>query len=161
MKSIGCLVLAVFLAGCSYAFPPEVREQVDSTVTAASIFRDPDALRGRTVMLGGDIIRCANEKSVTYLEVLEKPLDSYGRPEDVDESAGRFLIVYEGFLDPSVYLPGLQISVAGKVMGVRRGSIGDYRYDYPLIKSEAIHLFGQPGGFPVRFGIGVDVGGTF
>lgn len=44
------------------------------------------------------IIGAKNLKEGTLIEMVQKPADMERRPKDVDESDGRFLALYEGYL---------------------------------------------------------------
>ena len=64
----------------------------------------------------------------TLLEVLQKPLDATDRPLDTDRTEGRFMALYEGYLDPAVYSKGRQVTLAERVLGTRTDTVdwGDY-----------------------------------
>lgn len=160
MKSIFGKLLAisyaiVFLSSCAHVVPQEIRREVDRGLTPQQIFKEPDAHSGKTVMLGGIILAVANTKDSTYIEVLEKPLSSTGKPLDTDESRGRFMIRYDGYLDPAIYTKGKSLTVVGALSGTIPGKIGEMEYKYPLIVSKNIYLFERTREIPVRFGIGI------
>jgi outer membrane lipoprotein len=75
------------------------------------------------------------------MEILQKPADIEGRPRDVDESDGRFLALYKGYLDTAIYSREREVIVAGKVMGKRVLPLSEVVYTYPLISIKEIHLF--------------------
>jgi len=92
-------------------------------------------------MLGGSIVQTSNLPKFTELEVLQKPLDSSDRPEDVDTSAGRFLIRCNRFLDSAVYAKGREVTVAGEVKGKESKPLDQINYTYPVIGCNEIHLW--------------------
>lgn len=149
------LISTLLFSSCGHVVPEELRNQVDRAVTSEILFKDPEAHKGKTVMLGGLILATANAKDATYIEVLERPLDGRGRPEDTDLSRGRFMIKYEGYLDPAIYTKGKLITAVGEVSGVIPGKIGEMEYKYPLITSKNLYLFEKSRDIPVRFGIGI------
>ncbi len=149
------LLIASHIAGCAHVIPKELRQQVDKTITREEIFKNPDALKGKTVILGGVIMSISNLEDKTYVEVLESPLDSYGKPGNIEESKGRFMVLYEGYLEPAIYSTGKRLTVFGEISGKKSGSIGERTYDYPLIKAKELYLFKPEREIPVRFGIGI------
>jgi outer membrane lipoprotein len=149
------LLMSALLLGCAHAVPPETRRTVDPGVTPEMLFQDPGLLRGKTVMLGGVVISSKNTGEGSYLEILERPLDSRGRPRDVDVSSGRFLIFSEKYLETAIFSQGREVTVVGEVAGTERRSLGEGQYTYPLIKSKEIYLFSPRQRFPIRLGIGV------
>jgi outer membrane lipoprotein len=149
------MVIIISLFGCAHVISKELRERAYGEPPEPVLFRDPDAFKGRIVILGGVIVSSMNTEEGTYIEVLQKPLDYRGRPEDTDVSFGRFLILYKGYLDTAVYSQGREVTVAGEVMGKKVQPLGEIQYPYPLIKSNELHLIEPRYGFPIRFGIGI------
>lgn len=143
------------LLGCAHVISKELREKADEEISFAALLKDPDRYAGRFVILGGIIASSLNTEEGTYIEVVQNPLDSRGRPEYSDVSGGRFLILTEGYLDSAIYSQGKRVTVAGKVIGKRVRPLGEIQYTYPLIKSSEIHLFTSSYGTPIRFGIGI------
>jgi outer membrane lipoprotein len=135
---------------------PGLRDKVDKSAVPSLLFTDPDAFRGKIIILGGIIVDAKNTKNGTVIEVVQKPLDSRGRPLHSDRSLGRFIILYEGFLDTAIYSPDRAVTVGGEVMGKKIRPLDEIEYSYPLIKSRELYLL-KPGyrSFPIRFGIGL------
>ena len=155
MKKILILFILVFCLGCAHVISEETRSQVDKDVSYALIFKDPDALKGYIVIIGGIIIESKNTQEGTYIEVLQKPLDYRGYPKDTDVSYGRFIIIAKNYLDTAIYVRGRQVTVAGEVLGKKMLRLDEIEYPYPLIRSREIHLLDVYSGFPVHFSIGV------
>jgi outer membrane lipoprotein len=155
MKRFFLLLVVMSLFGCAHVVSEELREKAYGEPPEPVLFRDPDVFKGRIVILGGVIVSSMNTEEGTCIEVLQKPLDYRGRPEDTDVSFGRFLILYEGYLDTAVYSQGREVTVAGEVMGKKVQPLGEIQYPYPLIKSKELHLLEPSYGFPIMFGIGI------
>ncbi|MDI6890948.1 MAG: Slp family lipoprotein [Thermodesulfovibrionales bacterium] len=155
MKRFLLILTIISLFGCAHVVSKEIRETVDKELTTPALFKDPDAYKGRVVILGGVIVSSTNTEEGTYIEVLQKPLDYRGRPEDTDISYGRFIIFFEGYLDTAVYSQGREMTVAGEVIGKKVCPLGEIQYPYLLIKSKELHLFKPRYGIPIRFGIGI------
>jgi outer membrane lipoprotein len=133
--------LAVLLAGCATAFPPEVMRGVDTRVTAEELGRDPLAHRGERVIVGGEILATQPRPGETRIELLARRLQDDHSPERSDRSPGRLLLRSPDFLDPAVYAPGRRITVVGTVTGAEEGKIGELPYRYPTIAAERIRLW--------------------
>ena len=137
----GLTLLALAVVGCGHVISETVRQQADPTVSFSALRANPEAFVGRTVLFGGQIVATHNTPEGTSLEVVHKPLDSYGRPSFTDYSEGRFMAVCDRYLDPAVYSTGRYVTVAGRVLGARAGKIGELPYTYPLVSCLEIHLW--------------------
>ena len=51
-----------------------------------------------------------------------------------DRSAGRFIAVIDGFLDPALYAEDREITVSGVVEDAVTRKIGDYDYTFPRVR---------------------------
>jgi len=161
MKRFLLLLTIISLFGCANVVSKELRDKAYGEPSASTLFKDADEFKGRIVILGGVIVSSANTKEGTYIEVLQKPLDYRGRPEDTDTSYGRFIIFSEGYLDSAVYSQGREITVAGEVMGRQVRPLGEIQYPYPLIKSKELHLLEPRYDIPIQFGIGIGIWHAF
>ena len=141
-RFLGTMVALLFLfPACAPAISKGMKDQVDKNLRFREVFSNPDAFTGRVVMWGGVIIEAKNQKEGTLLEVLQKPLDWVGQPQEGDESEGRFLALHEGFLDTALYAKGREITAAGEIRGKRVQPIGEVEYNYPLLSAREIHLW--------------------
>ncbi len=149
--------MIVLIASCSPPFPLHIMERVDKRVSFVDLHKDPESYKGKWVMLAGVIVDSITEKDgTTYLEVVQKPTDSQGRPLKTDESGGRFIAISKQFLDPAVYQGGREIAVVGEVVGDSVRPLGGMSYRYPVLAIEGLHLW-EPSYGP-RYEIGVGVG---
>ncbi len=155
MKRILFLALILSLLGCSHVISSTIRERIDPSISEKEIFRYPDRYVNNTVILGGIIVTSINTNDGAYLEVIQKPLDYYGRPLDTDFSLGRFLILHRGFLEPDIYCQGRMITVAGEIGGTVIRPLGEIDYTYLLINSKELHIFVKRPRVHFQFGIGI------
>jgi outer membrane lipoprotein len=146
---------AVLLCGCSSPFAKELLGQVDPAVSFAGLLRDPERYRGSVVMLGGTIVAVRNLKEGSEVEVVQKPLDGEGRPEQTDETGGRFLAVVPQFLDAAVFQRGRSITLIGAAEGARTQPLGEIEYRYPVLTAKQVHLWPPSAGPWFSIGIGV------
>lgn len=133
-------------------------QQVDKSLTYAALAADPDAHRGRTVLLGGAIVKTTPKTGETEIEVIQKDLTSGGEPLITDTSAGRFLVVVDRFLDPDIYKPDRRLTVAGEVQGSQVRQLGETDYRYPVLLARDLHLWAVQYPRPVRLIWGVGGG---
>ncbi len=131
----------VWVTGCSHVISKDILKDIDTKTRFADISRSPESYRGKTVLLGGVIVKTTVKKDGTLLEVYETRLDRTGEPKNPDVSQGRFLGHYNGFLDTEIYRKGRKVTIAGKVEGEQSQKIGEIDYRYPFIIIREIHLW--------------------
>ncbi len=134
-------VIALIIQSCTYAISRDMYAKADRTITFEMLLTDPDALKGKTMILGGTISQITNTKKGTILEVEEKPLDYWGKPKRTYRTGGKFLVVYPGVLNTFVYAPGRQITLAAEIEGTRSKSLGETEYSYPVVVAKEMKLW--------------------
>ncbi|HWF60781.1 MAG TPA: Slp family lipoprotein [Nitrospira sp.] len=123
----------------SLGIPLELENEIDRTVRFADLQQAPSDYVGRTIMLGGTVIKGKRTKEGTELEVLQRPTGEEGRlTEDRLRSEGRFLAVRETFLDPASLPEGTPITVIGTVKGVTTRQLDESDYVYPVLEVKHI-----------------------
>ena len=136
------IIMAVFWSsGCAHVISEDVLQAVNTEVEFAELLKSPQDYQGEVVLLGGIIVSTKNKAGGTLLEVYQTEMDSGGKPIDVDESQGRFLALYEGFLDSAIYRKGKKVTIAGIVSGERVMKIGRVDYHYPYLVVKELHLW--------------------
>ena len=76
-------------------------DKIDVNVTAQELFKDPQKYYGKTVVLGGVIIKIENLETKTRIEVLESPLSSSLKPEkDLEKAGADFSLISKAFPTP-------------------------------------------------------------
>jgi outer membrane lipoprotein len=135
----GLIAVSLSLWGCSVV-PVQVREEADQSISLRELQRDPDAYLGRTVLLGGMIIKTTVlMDDGTELQVLQKPLGRRDIAIETSQTEGRFIVSYPGHLDPGVYQPGRYITTAGQVIGSVYVKVGEAEQRLPIIHSRFPH----------------------
>jgi outer membrane lipoprotein len=163
-------VLAVFLllsslGGCASDVPLAIREPPADNPTLADVQTNPTAFVNRRVRWGGVIRSMRSAENRTEVDILAKALRTDGRPEPGVVWLGGFLASSDGFLDPTVYSAGREVTVYGVLHNVVVRNIGTQPYPYPLVKADQLYLwteeseYGPDGGYPpFHFGIGFGIG---
>ena len=152
------LIFIALLISCATA-PKFDTKNIELSLTPQQVINKPAAARGKAVIWGGTILDIRNLEKETQIEILAYPLNTSHRPLTDKKPLGRFIILHTGYLEPTTYAQGKQISVLGKVSGTRSGKIGDTRYTYALIKSQQLHLWSKESETQTffHFGIGIQL----
>jgi outer membrane lipoprotein len=127
--------------GCAHVISEPMRQQAQPLVSFAELRTNPEAVKGHTVILGGEILQTNNLRDGTRIEILQRPLSGSETPRLTDTTGGRFMAFCNEYLDPAVYAPQRRITIAGRVQGSYLGKVGEVDYMYPLISCDEIHLF--------------------
>lgn len=153
--------VALLLGGCAPVISKQTLATVDRGLEFNEVIREPDAYAGRSVVFGGTILGVENMDGRTVVEVLQERLNSQLKPVDPEESAGRFLVEFDGFKDPVIYSTGNRLTAAGEITGVERRKLGKATYAYPVLKPREHYLWGpRPYDPGPRIGIGIGLGYT-
>jgi outer membrane lipoprotein len=153
-------VLVALLAGCA-STPEFDTSQVDASLTPQRVITEPEASRGKVALWGGTILDTQNLRDSTRIEVLAYPLDGSKQPKLENKPLGRFIIQHAGFLEPTTYAQGRQLTVLGSVSGQQSGKVGETSYSYPVISGRQLHLWPQSSSSNrsnVHFGVGIGIG---
>lgn len=142
LARLGLVLLPLLLAGCA-SIPAAIDVDLpdDNAPTLEQARQQPDAARGETVRFGGQIAAVDNRSETTLIEVVGRQLGRDGRPAADGASRGRFLAVFEGFLDPAVYEQGRQLTVVGELDGTEPRKVGEHSYPYPRVRVRGHHLW--------------------
>ena len=147
----------MLVMGCAAGISQQSRSKVTYTGSFSALQKTPDVYKSEVIILGGRIIKTKASSLLSELTVLQLALGSSGRPENLDQSEGRFIVQTNQLLDPAVYQKDMLLTVVGTLKGSKVLSIGGFEYTYPLVELIEIKLW--PKGMQIRpiilFGIGV------
>jgi len=135
------LVLIFISSGCLRAISTELRAQVKDEINIKQAIENAKTYQGKMVIWGGVIVKAENLKEGTLLEIVQKPVTSEKRPRPVDQSDGRFLALYEGYLDVAIYSEGREVTVGGRLKELTEKLLGEIEYTYPVVSAEEVHLW--------------------
>lgn len=154
-----CIAMAsLLIAGCAPVISSRALRQVDQSLSFERLLEDPEAYRGKTVLVGGTIINIRNFPDRALITVLQRPLGFRNKPTSEDISGGRFILYVPGFLDPAIYHAGRKITVVGSVLGKEVRPLGEIEYTYPVIHKEELYLWPATEYMSVHFGVAVGTG---
>lgn len=145
MKRFPVLSLLVLLSACASQVPVAIRAPLPGApdVQSARTTTTPE-LVGKRVRWGGVIAGIENHKQDTWIELVDRPLESDGRPLDTDRSGGRFIARIAGFLDPAIFAKGREMTVTGVLAEFINRPVGDYPYRYPVVAADNYYLWAKP-----------------
>ncbi|MBL8038264.1 MAG: Slp family lipoprotein [Nitrospira sp.] len=119
--------------------PLGLEQEIDSTVRFTDLKAAPSEYIGKTVMIGGTVIRAKRTEAETEVEVLQLPTEKDGPlSDDRLRSEGRFLAVRSAFLDPASLPQGTPITVIGTVRGETTRPLDESDYTYPILEVKHI-----------------------
>ncbi|HTG00513.1 MAG TPA: Slp family lipoprotein [Nitrospirota bacterium] len=134
--------LVLMLAqGCTYAISRDMVDQADKALTFEMLQADPASYKGKTIILGGVIAHITDTKKGTMLEVIQKPLDLWGKPKRTDRTGGRFLLITSVHLNTLLFTPDREITVACEIAGMRDYFPDELEYSYPVVLSKELKLW--------------------
>ncbi len=120
-------LFSVFISGCA-------------TTSTSTVSHGPSIAEAREasdtnvdIRWGGEVIKINNHSDYTLVELISRPLNKSGKPNQSDSSEGRFLVRLNEFLDPENIKPGRRITVWGNLREWQTNKIGEYDYLYPVV----------------------------
>jgi outer membrane lipoprotein len=145
MKKIFLITVAsLMFSSCAPVLDRQLMNEGVRNVPFSQLREAPDAYRGKIFILGGLIVETRFTGKGSQIEALSLPVDSYGYLKETEHSMGRFLAIYpseRGFLDPLVYEKGREITLAGEFLEIRKGTIDEMEYAYPVFEIKQIYLW--------------------
>jgi outer membrane lipoprotein len=137
---IGLLLLVfALLGGCASQVPDAVRKPTGEPLSVLQAQASAEALRGKRVRWGGEILSVSNHPRHTDIVVLRRGLYNDGEPRPDGGEAKRFVARIEGFLEPAEYAAAQRLTVVGTLAGLLSLPVGEYDYPHPLVRVENFH----------------------
>lgn len=127
------------LQGCATPLPDTLSKPAPNDPGIGNVRANLTPNLNKVVRWGGTIASIQNQAKDTLIEVVERSLNSSGRPKMSGPSGGRFIAKVTQFLDPEEFDKGVQITIHGVVTGSETRKIGDHHYLYPLINVQTLH----------------------
>jgi outer membrane lipoprotein len=153
--------VVALLSACAPVISKQGLRELDPEITFQKLLKDPDRYKEKVVLLGGQIVSTTVKEGETWVEVLQKPLNSQQEPEETDVSYGRFLVHFMDFRDPAIYSGERKITVLGEVQGKKVMPLKEMDYTYPVLIPRESHLWKPETSSGPFFHFGIGVGGVF
>jgi outer membrane lipoprotein len=138
MRIIFLLVAALLLSACA-SMPEALVGSETVSEDFAQWQQNPD--QAQQLRLSGVIARIDNLETQTRIEVVNLPIQSAGKPSLSVEADGRYVIYFDGYLEPLTYAQGRLLSVLGEANGTEKGMVGEYAYEFPVLHASGLHLW--------------------
>ena len=138
------LSVAIFLSACAPVLDRELMREGTRDVSFDRLREVPNEYKGKLFILGGLIVNTRLTEQGSQIESLYVPVDSHGSLKEGARIQGRFIAIYpkaKGLLDPVVYKKGMDITLAGKFVELRKGKIDEMDYDFPVFEIRQIYLW--------------------
>lgn len=147
MKTLLVLLFPLLLlSGCAHIISEKSLALADRSITFGSLRTNPDAYKGKFVILGGLVTGIKRVPEGFQLEVVEYRLDSEEMPDTSANSGGRFLVILPPDVGPATFKPGMLVSMGGEVVGKAVKPLEGVEYTYPVLVVKEIHILGIPPG---------------
>ena len=143
MVRLFLLVAVLTLGACASQVPEPIQTAPAGAPPVAEVRPDPERFVGSEVRWGGTIASVENRADDTVVQIVARELSDSGKPQADDRSSGRFMAVFDGFLDPVVYAQGRRLTVTGEIVGSRAQKVGEYEYRFPVVEVDAAYLWPQ------------------
>lgn len=135
------MLLILNLQACSSHIPTQISQPVINEPSLDSVRLNLTEFIGQKVRWGGTILATENGQNTSLVSIVAFPLNAQGRPVQSGESMGRFIASIDDFLEPLVYSADRQITVTGSILRTEPRKVGDYTYNYPVIKVDNYYLW--------------------
>lgn len=131
------IILSIFaLSSCT-----TIPEQLKGDYTSLTADSTSESNLQTQVRWGGIILETRPEDNFTCFEILSRQLEKSMRPENADQSLGRFIACKPGFYDPEVFKKEREVTVVGKVIHMDVRKVGDFDYNFPVVDIEFMSLW--------------------
>jgi starvation-inducible outer membrane lipoprotein len=108
-----------------------------------TLLQEIDSRIGESVTLGGYMLDVRTTDNQTRIVVLQAPLGGRGKPQSEDKTQGRFLVVYQGTLNPNDVARRGRVTVTGTVLGTAHEQIANCPDPCLKIESSRLHVWPQ------------------
>jgi outer membrane lipoprotein len=137
------IVASLVLVSCAPVLTRNVMQSGTKDVRFSEIKQYPVLNKGKLFILGGIIVKTTLTNEGSLIEAIYVPVNSLGYLKSYGTTNERFLALYKGttLLDPLIYSEKREITVAGEFIEIRKGTIGEMDYMYPLFEIKEIYLW--------------------
>lgn len=139
MRLSGLIAVVLILGGC--ASVPDDLATAEGQPLLSFTDAKTTAATQQMARWGGEVAAVRNLAHGSQVEVVQFSLSSNGFPMKSDNSAGRFRIETEAFIDPAIYKEGRRVTALGQFDRIEPGQIDEQTYNFPILKAEDIHLW--------------------
>lgn len=110
-------IFVLFLAGCSSHIPKQISTAPTNDLQLYDVQNQIEKHSNKEVRWGGELVSVENSNQSTLIEIVQYPLNHYGKPLINKDSQGRFVAETNEFIDPVVYKKGTLLTFSGTLKG--------------------------------------------
>lgn len=145
---MAAIPLVLLITGCTHIISDQSLERADRSIGFSELRKNPDAYRGKFIILGGVVTGVKKVRGVVQLEMMEYPLDSGEMPDISARPGGQFLVILPPGIGYASFQPGMMVTMAGEVVGAEVKSLENVEDRYPVLVAKEIHIvIRSPGGY--------------
>lgn len=127
------VILLTALTACSNV-PKQIKSPPADDVQLNQVIANKELVASQPVRWGGEIVEIENTDDVSLIQVVQFPLNHYGKPQLNKDSQGRFIARSNEFFDPAVYKQGSLITFSGiATTDTAKRSIDEKQIIMPII----------------------------
>jgi outer membrane lipoprotein len=146
MKRFGFIIFAalLFATACAPVFREDIMRNSTLNPSLSQLNATPASFEGRMYILGGKIISITSTEEGSLVEAMYLPVDSRGFIDYTDTYRGRFMAIMpkgKGLLDPLIFRPGKDVTIAGIYKGIKTGMIDKLEISYSYFEIVQILLW--------------------
>lgn len=141
MKRALQIIISTILAGLLLSACTTIPEQLKGEYTALTPANTTEKDLQTAVRWGGILLETRPEDDFTCFEILARQLEKSMRPENSDQSDGRFIACKPGFYDPEVFKKKREVTVTGKIIHIDGRKVGEFDYQFPVVDIEFMSLW--------------------
>jgi outer membrane lipoprotein len=150
LKASVILVVLSSLLSCAPVIRKDFMDAAIRDIPFSEITTNPELYKDKLFVLGGIIINTRVTLEGSTVEALYSPVDSRGFLKGIGKIHIRFFALFpkeSGILDPMIFKPEREITLAGEFLGTRKGKIDDMDYVYPLFRIRELYLWEESSGY--------------
>jgi len=132
----------VLLSGCSN-IPKHISTAPAIDLKLNEVQESIENYSTQTVRWGGEIVNVENNNDVSIIQIVQYPLNHFGKPITTQKSDGRFLAKTTEFIDPIVYKEGTLLTFTGSLDGKATRKVDQKELSLPIINVSSMYKWQQ------------------
>ncbi|WP_296594111.1 Slp family lipoprotein [Methylophaga sp.] len=132
----------VLLSGCSN-IPKQITTAPSNDLQLNEIQGKIENFANQDVRWGGELVNVENNNDASIMQIVQYPLNHYGKPITNQSSDGRFLAKTTEFIDPVVYKKGTLLTFTGTLNGEDSRKVDQKELIMPVLDVSSMYKW-QP-----------------
>jgi len=130
----------ILLTACS-STSPLIKTAPPENYQLKQVVSDVDHFIGKPVRWGGKVIKVNNDDEYSTIQLVQFPLNGYGKPMATKSSQGRFFSQSREFLDPAIFEEGTLVTIFGTVRSAEIVKVDQRSILAPIIEISKFHIW--------------------